>query len=130
MNSKLIHGVGRRKSSVARVWIKPGKGKIEINGRTSLDFFPTPHEQAVLKTPLRNLDCLESYDIDINLNGGGIRGQLGAARLGISRGLANVNSEFKQKLKAEGLLTVDSRRKERKKPGQPKARKKFQFVKR
>ncbi len=121
---------GRRKTSVARIRMTPGSGKIEINGRNFEDYFPTtPLQNAVLQ-PLQTAKAVNSYDLSINATGGGATGQAGAARLAISRALLQVDMELRATLKAEGLLRRDPRMKERKKSGQPGARKRFQFSKR
>ena len=124
-------GTGKRKSSVARVsLLSPGKGKIEVNG-VDVDNYVTRESLAtIIKQPLNLLDKIKEYDISVNVKGGGLSGQAGAIRLGISKALLLVNSENRPALKANGLLTRDSRKVERKKPGQPGARKKFQFSKR
>ncbi len=124
-------GTGKRKSSIARVSMySPGKGKIIINGKLINDYIPRDSLITVIKEPLVAVDNESNYDINVNVNGGGLSGQAGAIRLGISRALINVNSEFRSSLKSKGLLTRDSRKVERKKPGQPGARRKFQFSKR
>ena len=124
-------GTGKRKSSVARVSLfSPGKGNIEING-IGVDKYVTRESLAtVIRQPLRILDKIKDYDILVNVKGGGLSGQAGAIRLGISRALILVDPENRPPLKSNGLLTRDSRKVERKKPGQPGARKKFQFSKR
>ena len=124
-------GTGKRKSSVARVSLfSPGKGNIEING-TNIDKYVTRESLAtIIKQPLNILDKIKEYDISVNVKGGGLSGQAGAIRLGISRALILVDPENRPALKSNGLLTRDSRKVERKKPGQPGARKKFQFSKR
>jgi|TARA_B100001540_G_scaffold108680_1_gene97598 small subunit ribosomal protein S9 len=124
-------GTGRRKSSVARVELtSPGKGKIFINGVNIEDYIPRESLITVIKQPLVALDQESGYDIKVNVNGGGLSGQSGAIRLGLSRALLQVNSDNRSLLKSSGLLTRDARKVERKKPGQPGARKKFQFSKR
>ena len=124
-------GTGKRKSSVARVsLISPGKGKIEINGVNIDNYIPRESLANVIKQPLNILDKNKEYDFSVNVKGGGLSGQAGAIRLGISRALILADPENRQVLKANGLLTRDSRKVERKKPGQPGARKKFQFSKR
>ena len=124
-------GTGRRKSSVARVVLmSPGKGNININGINIKDYMPRESLVTVIKQPLVAVEQDKGYDININVNGGGLSGQSGAIRLGISRALINANPDYRPLLKSNGLLTRDSRKVERKKPGQPGARKKFQFSKR
>ena len=127
---EVINALGRRKAAVARVFVREGSGKIVINKREIENYFPSPILQYVLKQPLVTLDVVEKYDIMINLGGGGPKGQAEAARLGIARALVKINPDDKSALKAEGFMTRDSRIVERKKPGQPGARKKFQFSKR
>ena len=127
---EVINALGRRKAAVARVFVREGSGKIVINKRELENYFPSQILQFVVKQPLSTLDVIEKYDIMINLDGGGIKGQAEAARLGIARALVKINSEDKAALRAEGFMTRDSRVVERKKPGQPGARKKFQFSKR
>lgn len=122
--------LGRRKSSVARVIISNGKGLYTINNRDIDDYFGRGILKMVVKQPLELLGIEGKYDINVNVNGGGLSGQAGAIRLGISRGIEQVNSDYRKVLKENGLLTRDSREVERKKPGQPGARKKFQFSKR
>ena len=125
-----INALGRRKSSVARIFLTEGTGKITINKRDIADYFPSPILQYVVKQPLALLDATEKYDIKVNLDGGGFTGQSQALRLAIARALVKVNAEDKKALKDQGFLTRDSRAVERKKPGQPKARRRFQFSKR
>ena len=115
---------------MARVFVSEGTGKITINKRELDNYFPSSILQYVVKQPLNTLGVVEKYDIKINLNGGGYKGQAEAARLGIARALVKINAEDKPALKAEGFMTRDPRVVERKKPGQPKARKRFQFSKR
>jgi len=115
---------------VARVYLTEGSGKIVINKRDLENYFPSSILQFVVKQPLNTLNVLEKYDIRINLDGGGYKGQSEAARLGIARALVKINPEDKPALRAEGFMTRDPRVVERKKPGQPKARKRFQFSKR
>jgi small subunit ribosomal protein S9 len=125
-----IVATGRRKTSVARVRMMAGSGKIEINGRSFEEYFPTaPLQNAVLQ-PLQTVKLANAYDISINATGGGASGQAGAARLAISRALLQVDNNLRTTLKADGLLRRDPRMKERKKSGQPGARKRFQFSKR
>ncbi len=127
---EVVNALGRRKAAVARVFVKNGSGKITINHKDLKEFFPNPLLQYVVKQPLAKLEVEDKYDIVINVNGGGSTGQSEAARLGIARALVKINPEDKAALRAEGFMTRDPRVVERKKPGQPKARKKFQFSKR
>ena len=127
---EVINALGRRKAAVARVFVSEGSGKIVINKREFENYFPSPILQFVVRQPLNTLDVVEKYDIQINLKGGGYKGQSEAARLAIARALVKINPDDKSALKAEGFMTRDSRVDERKKPGQPGARKKFQFSKR
>jgi|TARA_Y200000002_G_C22688603_1_gene667054 small subunit ribosomal protein S9 len=126
----VINKLGRRKSSVARIYLKSGKGKITINKRDHKDYFTTDVLQYKIFQPFELTGTKGKYDATINVNGGGNTGQVEAIRLAISRALVEINADFKPLLKAEGLMTRDPRMVERKKPGQPKARKKFQFSKR
>ena len=121
---------GRRKTSVARIRMTPGSGKIDINGKSFEDYFPTVPLQNTVLQPLQVVKLTNSYDLLINTTGGGATGQAGAARLAISRALLLVDANLRGTLKAEGLLRRDPRMKERKKSGQPGARKRFQFSKR
>ncbi len=127
---EITNTVGRRKAAVARVFVKPGKGAITINKKPIEVYFPLEIFQYVVKQPLLVLNATESYDITINLTGGGIKGQAEAARMGIARALCEIDPELRPALKKNGFLTRDSREVERKKPGQPGARKRFQFSKR
>ena len=127
---EIINALGRRKAAVARVYLRAGSGKITINGKEIEGYFPNPLLQFVVRQPLVKLGVEGSYDIKINLRGGGYTGQSEAARLGIARALVKINPEDKPALKAEGFMTRDSRSVERKKPGQPGARRRFQFSKR
>ena len=127
---EVINALGRRKTSVARVYLMKGTGKMTINKRDYKEFFPVAILQGKVEQPFNLTDTLGQYDIKVNVAGGGINGQAEAIRLGISRALVEVSGDFKTLLKAEGLMTRDPRMVERKKPGQPKARKKFQFSKR
>ena len=126
----MINAIGRRKAAVARVYVAVGSGKITINKRDIATYFPSSILQYIVRQPLSVLDVVEKYDIKINLKGGGFKGQSEAARLAIARALVKINAEDKPALRAEGFLTRDSRVVERKKPGRPKARKRFQFSKR
>ena len=125
-----INAVGRRKAAIARVFVKEGKGEITINKRTLESYFPSSILQFIVKQPLALLDVIGKYDIKVNLCGGGYKGQAEALRLGIARALVKINAEDKAALRAAGFVTRDPRAVERKKPGQPKARKRFQFSKR
>lgn len=127
---EVINALGRRKAAVARVYVKEGSGKIVVNHKELDSYFPSPLLQFVVKQPLEKLEVAEKYDININLKGGGYKGQSEAARLGIARALVKINPEDKAALRAAGFVTRDARVVERKKPGQPKARKRFQFSKR
>ena len=122
--------VGRRKTAVARVILRNGTGNVTVNKRTFEDFFPVADNRDDVITPFKFTETLGKYDVFANVNGGGVRGQAEAIRLGISRALVEINPELRALLKPEGLLRRDPRMVERKKPGQPKARKKFQFSKR
>ena len=127
---EVINTIGRRKTSVARIYMQPGKGKISINNKEMKDYFPVDIMQIIVKQPLTVVDVDGKYDIKINVDGGGIKGQAEAVRLAIARALCEVDPEFRPPLKKEGFLTRDSRMVERKKYGRRKARKKFQFSKR
>ncbi len=127
---EVINALGRRKAAVARIFVSEGSGQITINKRDLENYFPSPMLQYIVKQPLNKLGVAEKYDIKVNLNGGGINGQAEALRLAIARALVKIDPEIKKELKSEGFLTRDSRIVERKKPGQPGARKKFQFSKR
>ena len=127
---EVVNALGRRKSAIARVYVSEGTGKITINKRDLTEYFPSPILQFVVKQPLSLLDVAEKYDIKVNLNGGGVTGQSQALRLAIARALVKINAEDKKTLRAEGFITRDSREVERKKPGRPKARRRFQFSKR
>jgi small subunit ribosomal protein S9 len=122
--------VGRRKTATARVRLKEGTGAITVNGRAFDDYFKTTVLQNTVLKPLEVVKQLNQYDLRVIADGGGVAGQAGAVRLAVARALIEVNQEFRAPLKAEGLLTRDPRMKERKKPGQPGARKRFQFSKR
>ncbi len=126
----VVNALGRRKAAVARIFVSEGKGDITINKRPLENYFPSSILQYVVKQPLNTLGVAEKYDIKVNLDGGGYKGQAEALRLAIARALVKINPEDKPALKAEGFMTRDPRQVERKKPGQPKARKKFQFSKR
>jgi small subunit ribosomal protein S9 len=123
-------GTGRRKTSVARVFLRPGKGEIKVNGRAFENFFPTESARATVRQPLAATETVDKFDLLILASGGGVAGQAGAARLGISRALVEFNAELRGRLKQLGFLTRDPRAHERKKYGQKGARKRFQFSKR
>lgn len=127
---EIINTLGRRKTSVARVYMKEGKGNITINKRDYKEFFPLATLQSKVLQAFELTETTGKYDVTVNVAGGGINGQAEAIRLGISRALVKINEEHKPTLKVDGLMTRDPRMVERKKPGQPKARKKFQFSKR
>ena len=124
-----INALGRRKAAVARVYLSDGKGKITVNGRDYKEYFGAETLQYVVTQPLTVLNAVDKYDISVSLDGGGVKGQAEALRLGITRALIQMDPECKTKLKAEGFITRDPREVERKKPGRPKARKRFQFSK-
>ena len=124
------YGTGRRKTAVARVYLRPGSGKIVVNRRDFDEYFPNRVLKMVIRQPLLLTETADKFDILVNVRGGGPSGQAGAIRHGISRALLEYNPELRPRLKAAGLLTRDARRVERKKYGQPKARKRFQFSKR
>jgi small subunit ribosomal protein S9 len=130
MSMEVVNAIGRRKAAVARIYLSSGKGQITINKRDLKEFFPSPILQYIVTQPLNTLGVAENYDIKVNIYGGGIKGQAEAIRLAISRALVKVDEENKPALKAQGFMTRDARVVERKKPGQPKARKKYQFSKR
>ena len=125
-----FHAIGRRKTSVARVYMKPGSGKWEVNGRTLGDYFPRSSLVSLIQQPFTATDTLGAFDVKANVDGGGMTGQAGALRLGIARALLLVDELHRKKLREGGLLTRDPRAVERKKPGRPGARKRFQFSKR
>lgn len=127
---EVFNAIGRRKAAVARVYLTEGAGNITINKRPLEVYFPSPILQYIVKQPLKTLEAEGRFDIKVNLNGGGYKGQAEALRLAIARALVKVNPEDKPALRAEGFMTRDARVVERKKPGQPKARKRFQFSKR
>ncbi len=126
----MVNALGRRKSAVARIFVKEGTGQITINKKDLQDYFPSSILQFIVKQPLTKVDAAEKYDIKVNLNGGGFTGQSQALRLAIARALVKINPEDKKALRSEGFLTRDAREVERKKPGRPKARRRFQFSKR
>jgi small subunit ribosomal protein S9 len=127
---EVINAIGRRKAAVARVYLSDGKGQIIINDRDFKSYFPSEILQYVVTQPLNLLNVADKYDIKVTLDGGGFKGQAEAVRLAITRALVKVAPESKPALKAEGFTTRDPREVERKKPGRPKARKRFQFSKR
>ena len=127
---EVVNAVGRRKTAVARVYLNEGKGNITINKKSLEEYFTLPTLQYIVKQPLELLGVLGQYDIKVNLVGGGFNVQAEALRLGIARALVKVNAEDKSKLRAPGFMTRDPREVERKKPGRPGARKRFQFSKR
>jgi len=130
MPEEIYHAVGKRKTSVARVWMKPGIGQILINNRTLDDYMTKESGKGLIRQPLELTETLNKYDITINVRGGGVTGQAGAIRHGISRALIDINPEYRLTLKKADLLTRDPRMKERKKYGQPGARARFQYSKR
>ena len=127
---ELVNAIGRRKSAIARVYVSEGTGKITINKKDITEYFPSAILQYVVKQPLLHLAVEGNYDIKANLDGGGFTGQSQALRLAIARALVKINAEDKKSLKDKGFLTRDARAVERKKPGRPKARRRFQFSKR
>ena len=127
---EVVNALGRRKSAVARVYVSEGTGKITINKRDLAEYFPSTILQYVVKQPLSTLGVEEKYDIKVNVYGGGFTGKTQALRLAIARALVKINADDKKALRAEGFMTRDSRVVERKKPGRPKARRRFQFSKR
>ena len=126
----VINTIGRRKSSVARIYLSEGKGNVTVNSRDYKEYFTTGVLQYKVNQPFQLTETEGQYDVKVNVKGGGVNGQVEAVRLAIARALVEVDAENKPKLKAESLMTRDPRMVERKKPGQPKARKKFQFSKR
>jgi len=126
----VINTIGRRKTSVARIYMTPGKGAITVNNKDVATYFPIDIMQIIIKQPLNVVEAVDKFDIKVNVDGGGIKGQAEAIRLAISRALCEVDAENRPPLKKEGFLTRDARMVERKKPGRKKARKKFQFSKR
>ncbi|MFI5255885.1 MAG: 30S ribosomal protein S9 [Gemmatimonadales bacterium] len=129
-DTQITHTIGRRKEAVCRVYLKAGSGKWDINGRTLGDYFPRPALVAAIQQPFTATDKLGQYDVKANVNGGGQTGQAGALRLAVARALVKIDETHRRKLRDLGLLTRDARAVERKKPGRPKARKRFQFSKR
>ncbi len=128
--AEVINAIGRRKAAVARVYVQAGAGNITINSKELQSYFPSSILQFVVKQPLNEVGVADQYDIKVNLKGGGFNGQAGAARLAIARALVKIDAEHKAALRKAGFLTRDPRVVERKKPGQPKARRRFQFSKR
>ena len=126
----IVHKIGRRKTSVARVYVRPGSGVVTINKKDSKEYFGTDVLVYKVNQPFLLTETVGQYDVTVNVFGGGITGQAEAIRLGVSRAMCEINEEFRLLLKPHGLLTRDARMVERKKPGQKKARKKFQFSKR
>jgi small subunit ribosomal protein S9 len=124
------HGVGRRKSSVARVWLYRGNGKVSINGREFTKYFDTDLARLEAAAPLQMIPVASNYNVEVNVSGGGLKGQAGAVRVGVARALLSTDEALRGLLRQHGFLTVNSRLKERKKYGQKAARRKFQFVKR
>ena len=127
---KQKNAVGRRKEAVTRVFLTKGSGNITVNGKDYKAYFPLVYLQNQVESPLKTIDSADKFDITITATGGGVKGQAEAVKLGIARALLQVNPEYKPALKSAGLLTLDSRAVERKKPGKKKARKSFQFSKR
>lgn len=127
---EVINTIGRRKAAIARVYLSDGKGQIMVNNKDFREYFPTGTLQYIVQQPLNLLNVTDKYDVKVNLTGGGVKGQAEALRLGIARALVKLNEEDKAILRTNGFLTRDPREVERKKPGQPKARKRFQFSKR
>ncbi|GAB7088860.1 MULTISPECIES: 30S ribosomal protein S9 [Marinifilum] len=127
---EVINAIGRRKAAVARVYVSEGKGQITINKKELKEYFTTGTLQYIVTQPLNLLEVADKYDIKVNLDGGGVKGQAEALRLAIARALVKIDAESKSALRTAGFMTRDPREVERKKPGQPKARKRFQFSKR
>jgi small subunit ribosomal protein S9 len=127
---EVVNALGRRKTAVARVYLTEGKGEITVNKKDYKVYFPTATLQYVVQQPFEITENIDKYDVKVNLDGGGVAGQAEALRLAISRALCKIDEEYRPALKAKGLMRRDPRMVERKKPGQPKARKKFQFSKR
>jgi small subunit ribosomal protein S9 len=127
---EIINTIGRRKTSIARVYVQPGKGQIRVNNRDLNDYFSSEILQTTVKQAMTSVKVDGNYDVTVNVEGGGVKGQAEAIRLGIARAMVKINGETRSPLRKEGLLTRDSRMVERKKPGRRKARRKFQFSKR
>jgi small subunit ribosomal protein S9 len=125
-----INAVGRRKAAVARVYLSQGSGQITVNGKDYKEYFPVAHVQIAVREALQTVEAETLYDVNVNVRGGGVKGQAEAVRLGISRALVELNADFRSPLKARKFLTRDAREVERKKFGKPKARRSFQFSKR
>lgn len=130
MAENQIQTVGRRKTSTARVMLRPGKGEWKVNGRSLADYFPRETHRIRIEEPLRTAGVAGQFDITVRVNGGGLTGQADAVRMGLARAIVQHDEEARPALRAKGLLTRDSRKVERKKPGRPGARKRFQFSKR
>ena len=130
MADAITHAIGRRKEAVCRVYVKAGSGKWDVNGRTLGDYFPRPSLVTAIQQPFTATDTLGRFDVRARLEGGGLTGQAGARRLAVARALVKMDEAHRRKLRDLGLLTRDARAVERKKPGRPKARKRFQFSKR
>jgi small subunit ribosomal protein S9 len=124
------YGTGRRKSAIARVYLRPGSGDFKINGRAFEEYFVTPAQRSAAKAPLASTESASQFNVVVTAQGGGVRGQADAVKLGLARALMQFNIELRKKLKSEGMVSRDSRGKERKKYGQKGARKRFQFSKR
>ena len=129
-DTQMTHTIGRRKEAVCRVYVKPGSGKWDVNGRTLGDYFPRPSHVSSIQQAFVATDTLGRYDVKANVDGGGNTGQAGALRLAVASALVKIDEAHRAKLRSLGLLTRDARAVERKKPGRPKARKRFQFSKR
>ncbi len=127
---EMINATGRRKASVARVFLTKGEGKIVVNGKDYKEYFPQIHVQTSIVAPFRTIEAENIYDLKVNVNGGGFKGQAEAIRMAIARALVKLNEDFRKPLKSKKYLTRDAREVERKKYGKPKARKSFQFSKR
>ncbi len=127
---EMINAIGRRKASVARVYLTKGEGNITINGKDYKEYFPQQHVQSNITDPFSTIEAENAYDLNVNVKGGGFKGQSEAVRMGIARALVKLNEEFRSPLKARKFLSRDARVVERKKYGKPKARKSFQFSKR
>jgi small subunit ribosomal protein S9 len=124
------YGTGRRKSAIARVYLRPGSGDFKVNGRAFEEYFVTPAQRSAAKAPLASTESASQFNVVVTAQGGGVRGQADAVKLGLARALMQFNAELRKKLKGEGMISRDSRGKERKKYGQKGARKRFQFSKR
>ncbi|MDQ6887519.1 MAG: 30S ribosomal protein S9 [Gemmatimonadota bacterium] len=130
MADAVTHTIGRRKESVCRLYLRAGSGKWDVNGRTLGDYFPRPSLVSAIQQPFTATDTLGRFDVKASIQGGGQSGQAGALRLAVARALVEIDEAHRRKLRDLGLLTRDARSVERKKPGRPKARKRFQFSKR